>query len=460
MRARSLLARLSSAAAILIILALALAGFGLRAIFNQEIENRAAGELSQVVKMIAAQVRIDAAGAPALDVALPDPRFDAPYSGFYWQISKTDGQRVRSRSLWDFVLSPPGGGSDGGRRVSSLEGPNDSRVLAVVREVTVPSVAGEVPLQIVAALDRADLRAAKRSFLHLLMLSLAALGVILIIAMSIFIRLALKPFDELGRGLQTIHAGASRSLAGNFPDEVQGVVDDLNRLIAFQDAAVDRAKTHAGDLAHGLKTPLAVLGAIARQAEGGGRQDLARAIEEQQVQMRRQVDRVLARARAGMAAALGRNAVAVAPVADKIMRAFARLPDTKPLDWECSIPPSLQFPGDDGDLTEILGNLLDNARKWATSRIRLTGSVTAGMLTLQIEDDGPGMSLEQAAQIARGRRWDETQPGTGFGLAITRDLAEAYHGALELGRSQLGGLSAVVTIPIALRVSKTSRRSE
>lgn len=451
MRTRSLLARLSSAAAILIVLALTLAGFGLSAIFNQEIENRAARELGQIVKVIAAQVRIDADGAPVLDVALPDPRFDAPYGGLYWQVSKGNGQRIRSRSLWDFALAPAGNHPDGERWVSDLDGPNDSKLLAVAQDVSVPSTSGDVPLQIVAALDRGDLAAAQRSFLHLLMLSLAALGAILIIAMSIFIRLALRPFDELGRGLQTIHSGASRLLPGNFPDEVQGVVDDLNRLIAFQDAAVDRAKTHAGDLAHGLKTPLAVLGAVARQAEDGDRKDLAEAIQEQVVQMRRQIDRVLARARAGIAAALGRHLVAVAPIADKVVRALARLPDTRTLHWECSVPSSLRFPGEEGDLTEILGNLLDNARKWARSEIHLTASVATEVLTLHIEDDGSGISEDQAAQIARGQRWDETRPGTGFGLAITRDLAEGYHGTLELGRSKLGGLSAIVRIPILSR---------
>jgi signal transduction histidine kinase len=171
--------------------------------------------------------------------------------------------------------------------------------------------------------------------------------------------------------------------------------------------------------------------------------------------MRRQIDRVLARARAGIAAAVGRKTVAVAPVAEKVVRAFERLPDTKTLDWERDISPGAAFPGEEGDLTEMLGNLLDNARKWARSRIRLTASVATGVLTLRVDDDGPGLSPDMTPQIARGQRWDETQPGTGFGLAITRDLAEGYRGAVDLGQSDLGGLSATITIPLATGGSKT-----
>lgn len=449
MNSRSLQFRLSTAAAILIVLALTLAAFGLRAIFNQEIERRAAAELSQIVKVIAAQVRIDTDGAPVMDMALPDPRFDEPYGGLYWQVTKADGTHARSRSLWDFVLAVPDHGAGGDRWLTDLEGPNGTRLLAVVRDVSVPAPAGDVALQIAAALDRADITASQQSLLRLLVLSLAALGVILVIAMTVFIRLALRPFDELGRGLQAVHAGTRRTLSGDFPREVQYVVDDLNRLIAFQDAAVERARTHAGDLAHALKTPLAVLGTVSRQAAGEGREDLAAPIDEQVTHMRRHVDRVLARARAGIAAALGNKQVAVAPVASRVVRVFERLPDTRTLRWECNLQSDAIFPGEEGDLTEMLGNLLDNARKWARSHVRLTAGVTGQGLMLRVEDDGPGLDPDQTRQIARGKRWDESRPGTGFGLAITRDLAEGYRGQLELDRSQLGGLDVIVRIPLA-----------
>jgi signal transduction histidine kinase len=439
-------------------LALALAAFGLRTIFNAEIERRSAVELTQIVKAVAAQVRIDAKGVPVLDTPLPDPRFEEPYGGLYWQVGTQDGRRSRSRSLWDFVLSVPEERPGGARWVTDLEGPNGARLLAVVQDVSVAAPTGDVPLQIIAALDRSDLAASQRSLFRLLLLSLGALGLILVIAMAVFIHLALRPFDELSRGLQTIHAGESRSLSGSYPDEVQPVVDDLNRLIAFQDAALERAKTQAADLAHVLKTPLAVLGAVARQSAGEGRADFAEPINEQVSLMRGHVERVLARARAGVAAALGRRAVAVAPVAGKVMRALERLPNERVLHWAQEVTPDAVFPGDEGDLTEILGNLLDNARKWARSRVLLSARVAQGVLVLRVEDDGPGLSADQALQVGRGQRWDETQPGTGFGLAITRDLAEGYGGRLDLSRSGLGGLRAQVSVPLVSSEALRQRR--
>lgn len=447
MNTRSLSFRLSCAAALAIAIALGLAAFGLRTIFNQEIERRAAAELGQIVVSLAAQVKIDASGMPALEAPMSDPRFDKPYGGLYWQIANGEN-RARSRSLWDFSLTIPEAQHGDARWTTDLAGPDRAKLLAVVQTIAVTTPAGtDAPLQIVAALDRSDLAASQQYLFRLLVLSLSALGLILIIAMSIFIRLALRPFDELGRGLRRIHAGSSRVLDGRFPDEVQPVVSDLNRLIAFQDAALERAKTHAADLAHGLKTPLAILGAVARQARHDDRKDIADPIDEQTLLMSKQVDRVLARARAGVSAALSRGASPVAPVADKIVRALRRLPDDRGLQWDCDIAASASFPGDDGDLTEILANLLDNARKWAATRVRLTVTQSENKTVLRVEDDGPGLQSDQMQGIGRGQRWDETLPGTGFGLAITRDLAEAYRGRIELERSPLGGLSVAVIVP-------------
>jgi signal transduction histidine kinase len=450
MSPRSLLIRLSCAAALLIALALALGGIGLTLIFDRQLERRIAAELDLHLKTLAAQTRIDDTGTLQLDASPPEPRFEQPYSGMYWQIDGPDAQQTRSRSLWDFVLQdPPGDTRAPTLKMHPIAGPEHARLLALQRTITLPRGTVDIPIKITIAMDEADLKAERWSFLGLLVPSLFALGAALALAMAGFIHLALRPFRHLRANLREIHAGRSRTLSRDVPDEVQPVVDDLNRLIGFQDAAVERARSQAGDLAHGLKTPLAVLGAMAREARDNHQPALAQGIEEQVDAMRRHVDRALARARAGLTAALGYKTTEVATVAGKTVRMLKTLPDAGALQWVIEVPSGLLFSGDEGDLTELLGNLLDNARKWASGRVRLTGSTAEKTLTLIVEDDGPGMSPEETEQIERGRRWDETTPGTGFGLAITRDLIDAYRGTLRLDRSELGGLRVAVTLPRA-----------
>ena len=448
MSPRSLRFRLVGAATLLIVLALALGGIGLTAIFDEQAERRAATELDLHVKTLAAQVRLDAAGALQVYVPPQEPRFEQPYGGLYWQIDAPGGKRLRSRSLWDFVLlDPPGSATARDLDMHEIPGPETAQLLAIQRTIVVAQGASDQRLQITVAVDEALLSAERWSFLGLLLPSLLALATLLVLAMAFFIHLALRPFRALRADLGDIHAGRRRTLSRDVPEEVQPVVDDLNRLIGFQDAAVERARTQSADLAHGLKTPLAVLGAMARTARDAGEASLASGIDEQIDAMRRHVDRALARARAGMAAALGQQAADVSVVCRKTLRMLKTLPDAGALTWVSDVPEGLRFAGDEGDLTELLANLLDNARKWAASQVRLTARAGDGQVIVVIEDDGPGMSEAETAHIDRGQRWDESTPGTGFGLAITRDLVDAYHGRLKLDRSDLGGLRVTLELP-------------
>jgi signal transduction histidine kinase len=448
MSPRSLRVRLGCAAALLIALALALGGIGLTAIFDEQAERRAATELDLHLKTLAAQVRIDATGALRIDVPPQEPRFEQPYGGLYWQVDGPEGARLRSRSLWDFLLhDPPGTSLRRDLDMHDMPGPESAELLAIQRTIVVTQGATERAVQITVAIDEALLSAERWSFLGLLVPSLVALAVVLGLAMAFFIHLALRPFRALRADLADIHAGRRRTLSRDVPDEVQPVVDDLNRLIGFQDAAVERARTQSADLAHGLKTPLAVLGAMARTARNDGEIRLAADIDEQIDAMRRHVDRALARARAGMAAALGQQSADISTVCRKTLRMLKTLPDAGALIWTSDVPDGLRFAGDEGDLTELLANLLDNARKWAASQVRLTAHAQGKQVIVVIEDDGPGMSEEEAAHIDRGQRWDESTPGTGFGLAITRDLVDAYHGRVKLDRSDLGGLRVVLELP-------------
>jgi signal transduction histidine kinase len=448
-RSGSLRLRLGLAAAGLIALALALAGIGLTLIFDRVLDARTADGLDRTAKLIAGQVALAPDGAPTLPREPPDSRFSTPYGGLYWQIDRpveaAGGATLRSRSLWDRSLGTvPDAAQE--PAVGDLAGPDGGRLIAVTRRVTIPDRTGPVALAVTVAEDRRDLAQSRATFLRLLVPSLGALFAALTLAMSLFVRRALAPFRTLRADLAAIHAGTRTRLPDTFPEEVRPLVADLNRLLDAQERDLERARTGAGDMAHGLKTPLAVLDALARRTEGG-HPALAAEIAEQAHAMARQVERTLARARAA-SGGLRRKACQVAPAVAKIAGALKRLPEGEALRWEIAVSDGLAFPGDEGDLTEILGNLLDNARKWAHRRIRVSGRAEGGEAGLVLEDDGPGMSEAAIAGIARGRRWDETRPGTGFGIAIARDLAEGVGARLRLSRSELGGLKVELCWPV------------
>ncbi|KQQ18201.1 ATPase [Methylobacterium sp. Leaf123] len=445
MNSGSLRLRLGLAAAGLIALALVLAGIGLTLIFDQVLDARTADGLDRTAKLIAGQVALAPDGAPTLPREPPDSRFSTPYGGLYWQVERAGGTALRSRSLWDRSLGTLPDTSEE-PAVGDLAGPDGGRLIAVTRRVTIPGNGAPVALAVTVAEDRRDLAQSRATFLRLLVPSLGALFAALTLAMSLFVRRALAPFRTLRADLAAIHAGRQARLPETFPEEVRPLVADLNRLLDAQERDLERARTGAGDMAHGLKTPLAVLDALARRTETVD-PALAAEIAEQAQAMGRQVERTLARARAA-SGGLRRRACPVAPATARIVGALKRLPEGEALRWEIAIPENLAFPGDEGDLTEILGNLLDNARKWAHRRIRVSGRAAGGEHGLVLEDDGPGMSAAAIAGIARGRRWDETRPGTGFGIAIARDLAEGVGARMHLSRSELGGLRVELRWPV------------
>lgn len=444
MTLRSLRLRLAVAASCLIALALVLAGLGLVVIFDRVLDARTADDLDRTAKYLAGQVALSPQGAPSIASEPPDPRFAMPYGGLYWQIAGPEGRAARSRSLWDKGFDGPRPDAGGeAMRVVELAGPDRARLIAVVRHVGLERAGREVPLTVTVAMDRRDLEASRSAYLASLVPSLALLGLVLALAMWVFVQKALAPLQELREDLAAIHRGERATLPVHFPDEVQPLVDDLNRLIAARERALDRARKQAGDMAHGLKTPLAVLSALARRI-GDERPDVSRELDEQSMAMSRQVERSLARARVAAGADLRRLVCPVAPVVERLVGTLRRLPDGDSLSWSVSIAPDLAYPAEEGDLTELLGNILDNARKWAHRRVLVSGTRDGSGHLLAVEDDGPGMSPEAMSRIARGQRWDETMPGTGFGIAISSDIARETGAALDLGRSELGGLKVTL----------------
>jgi signal transduction histidine kinase len=263
-------------------------------------------------------------------------------------------------------------------------------------------------------------------------------------------RRAVASFGRLRDELGAVRAGASRQIGGSYPIEVRPVVDDLNGLLEHQARAVAGAQAKAGDLAHGLKTPLAVLVREAERVSHAGHRDLALAIDAQVDRMRRQVDFHLARARAAASGATPGARSAVLESAEGLARALDRLHNDRGVSLELKIAGEHTVRTERQDLDEMLGNLLDNACKFARTRVILESTRRNGVIVMTVDDDGPGIDrtlLE--AVLLRGVRADEASPGTGFGLAIVRDLAELYGGSIALERTPVGGLRAVLQLPAA-----------
>ena len=279
---------------------------------------------------------------------------------------------------------------------------------------------------------------------------LIVMALLFIAAGFVQVRRGLSPFDELRRRLAGVRDGQSRRVEGTYPTEVEPLVNDLNALLEHREGVVSRALAKAGDLAHGLKTPLAVLAQEAERAQAAGQEDIASAITEQVEQMRRQVDYHLAQARAaGSGAAPGAHC-SVRDSADGLSRTLQRLHADRGLEIAVKVGPGDAMRGEREDLDEMLGNLLENACRWARSKVQVGSSRSADRVVITVDDDGPGLAPDLRERVLqRGVRADEKGPGSGFGLAIVRDLAELYGGTIALDASPKGGLRARLELPAA-----------
>ncbi|MSO89644.1 MAG: HAMP domain-containing histidine kinase [Rhodospirillaceae bacterium] len=437
---RSLALRLVTAAGLWAAAALLAAGILLSALFGDAVERGFDARLGVILDSLIGSAELTADGA--LDLALPpgEERFTQPYSGWYWQVSLDREPVLRSRSLWDRAL-PGLVASETPERRGEISGPRGERLRSIERDVALPDSPSVLRFQ-VAAVD-AELVEEQRNFQSALVAALGLLGLALVAALWVQVRFALEPFGRLRRALAAVRGGREARLKGAYPVEIAPLIDELNALLDHNDIVLVRARSEAANLAHALKTPLAVLANEAGREHGALAETAARQVDV----MRQQVDRHLARARAAGGQVLGARAD-IAPVADELRRTALRVHADKRVDIDFAITQGVAFRGDRQDLAEMLGNLLDNACKWARGKVRLDAGSAGGRLTLSMEDDGPGLSATgRDAVLTRGTRLDESVPGSGLGLAITRELAELYGGNLTLSGARLGGLRAVLDLP-------------
>jgi signal transduction histidine kinase len=283
---------------------------------------------------------------------------------------------------------------------------------------------------------------------HATLLSVIAAALLVIGLLQI--RRGVSGVQRLRSAVTSLRKGEERRVEGSYPSEVQPLVDDLNALLEHREQTVARAGGRAADLAHGLKTPLALLAREADRAREAGQHELAAALSDEVEKMRRQVEYHLAQARAAASGATPGARCSIAESADALARTMQRLYAERQLDIRVTVPPDLVFRGGREDLDEMLGNLLDNACKWSASRVTLTAGRDGPHVRLVVEDDGSGLDPSMCeAVLQRGVRADEAAPGSGLGLAIVRDLADVYAGSIALDRSPLGGVRATLTLPAA-----------
>ncbi|GAA0292088.1 sensor histidine kinase [Rhodovulum strictum] len=441
----SLRLRLTLAGAGAVTLAIALASLGLAALFAAHVERRAVAELSVQLDQVLAGIERDAAGALDLATAPADPRFQHPYGGLYWQLDAA-GERLRSRSLWDYDLPlPPDLLHDGAAHVHRLPGPEGGELLAVERSVTLPARLGAVTLRAAVAMDRAELAEARTAFLRDLAPYSAVLALALMAAGWAQIAVGLRPLHAIRDRVTAVRTGRAARLGEEFPAEVRPLAAEVDALLAAREAELARARTRAGDLAHGLKTPLQALMGEAGRLRAGGRTEAADAIEEIAGAMRAHVERELARSRVAMQ---GRAARAdVGQVVAGLIRVIGRTRAGAALDWRQEVPEGLIAAADPDDLAEALGALIENAAHFADARVTVAARRAGARVEIAIRDDGPGIAPDRIdALMARGARADTS--GSGLGLAIARDIAEALDGSLTLHPAD-PGLEARLSVPRA-----------
>jgi len=457
----SLRVRLLAATLAVLMLALVAAGFLLSGLFHDHVMRQAETTLTQQLDQVTARLVFDATGQPRLDAqALSDPRWQRPYSGLYWQIDQmpsspgSGGQRkgvLRSRSLWDTSLALDNDSlGDGAVHRHTGAGPQGAPLLILERTVR-PDEQPQARWRLVVATDMQLVSQAVSRFNGMLAVSLGLLGLLLGLAGVAQVVVGLSPLWAMQRALVDVREGRTPRLQGRFPTEVQPLIDDFNGVLDRNAEVLERARTQAGNLAHALKTPLAVLGQAASQQQATSPDDkLAPLVHEQVNTARRHIDWHLARARAAAAQGLPGMRTLLEPTLAGLVRVMTRVHADRGVSVHTDVPDtSLAFAGEEQDLQEMLGNLLDNACQWARSAVQVSACRAGTQLHIVLEDDGPGIPANRVdAVLARGVRLDESTPGSGLGLAIVADLAQSYGGQITLAPSSLlGGLRVQLNLP-------------
>jgi len=448
MRTNSLAFRLFIAAAVWSLVALPLTAFILVSVYRGTVERSFDARLNVYLTSLVAGAgaRANLAENPP---GLRDPVFKLPFSGWYFQIAsleKTDIPLATSESLLDQRIaradkSAPVSGERNIHRFYA-QGPENQRLRILEREITLEKATPpDNRFVISVAGDSAEIENSVDEFRTLLVIALTILGAGLVFATFFQVRFGLRPLRAIGEGLADIRSGKAELLESDLPAEIEPLQTELNALIRSNRAIVERARTHVGNLAHALKTPLSV---ITNEA-GKGRSSLAAKVREQARIMRDQIDHHLNRASIAARSGMVSGHTPVEPVLEALVRTLGKIYADRQVTLEMKCEENLVFHGEKQDFEEMVGNLTDNACKWAKSHVSLEARENGGKLELVVEDDGPGLpGKDRKAALKRGRRLDESKPGSGLGLSIVTELAHLYQGNFELEEGRNGGLRAIL----------------
>ena len=453
MRANSLAVRLFVSATAWAVIILVITGVVLSSLYRQTVERAFDRRLGVYLRTIVADIAAPEEPGGKFPQSLGEPLFELPLSGWYWQVTRLDpGKRdVRSsRSLWDGGLphledhGVPA--NPDGSREGYVPGPEDQRLRLVERNI---DLGDEGHYLVAVAGDAAEITDETRGFDQALVVTFSILAMVLLITTMFQVRFGLAPLKRITGSLAAIRAGTAERLAEDFPDEIAPLARETNALIEANKEIVERARTHVGNLAHALKTPISVM---VNEAATRGADAFAEKVREQANIMRDQVARHLERAHLAARLTVVGSITDVAPVVTALARTMEKIHHDRGIAIEVDADANARFRGERPDLEEMIGNLVDNACKWATSRVavEVVSEKSGQVLRIAVDDDGRGLSSSEREQVShRGQRLDETKPGSGLGLSIVVELAHLYGGKLELGAAPIGGLRAELTLPAA-----------
>ncbi|ACB79571.1 MULTISPECIES: ATP-binding protein [Methylorubrum] len=452
LRRRSIAVRLAVSSFLSSTAILVIAAFILTTLYRENTERAFDSRLLVFANNLATDL-VSPSDPETRSFSLGDPRFDLPLSGWYWQVGRPDAKPRdlrTSRSLVGVPLKGPdqaGTATIGQIRQGYGKGQDDRTLRIVERDVDV-GADGRYTVRVAGPAD--EIVNDVERFRFSLFMTFGLLGFSLAATALLQIRFGLAPLRKLRTALGTIRRGEADRIDGEYPRDIAPLAGEINLLIETNREILERARTQVGNLAHALKTPLSII--VNEAGSSDAPPELSEKIREQAAVMRDQVNYHLDRARAAALAGTLGTSTDVEPALAGLVRTFGKIYRDKDIAYEVHVPPGLRFRGEKQDFEEMIGNLVDNASKWATGRVSISAAPTNDHdyphLLVAVEDDGPGLPEEdRAAVLKRGRRLDETKPGSGLGLSIVADLAALYRGRFRLEAAALGGLRAVIEVP-------------